>query len=52
VKARLDLGEVELLGLRVGFKRGEVLDLEAPVAILLASKNIVTPLSGEVWVEH
>jgi DNA primase small subunit len=52
VKARFNLDEVELLGLKVGFKEGEVLDLEAPVAILLASKNIATPLSGEIWVEH
>ncbi len=52
VKTNVDLEELEILGLKVGFRKNEVLDLEAPVALLLASKNVVTPMSGEVWVEH
>ncbi len=52
VKATVSLEGVDILGLNVSFRKGEVVSLEAPVALLLASKNIVTPISGEVWIEQ
>jgi DNA primase small subunit len=51
VRANVDLEDATILGLKIGFRRGETVDLEAPIALLLASKGIVTPMSGEVWVE-
>jgi len=51
VRAESELEGVELLGSKLEFKAGEVLELEAPQALLLASKGLVTPLSGEIWIE-
>lgn len=51
VKAKTSLEDVTLLGSRIGFKSGETLELEAPHALLLASKDLVTPISGEIWIE-
>ncbi|MFN4046381.1 MAG: DNA primase small subunit domain-containing protein [Acidilobaceae archaeon] len=47
VKALAGL-EARILGYDLSFKPGETLTLEAPIALLLATKNIVEPFSGEV----
>ncbi len=47
VKALTGL-EARILGYNLLFKPGETLTLEAPIALLLATKNVVEPVSGEV----
>ncbi|MEM1938546.1 MAG: DNA primase small subunit domain-containing protein [Acidilobaceae archaeon] len=48
VKAKASLDDIKILGLKISFKKGETLNLEAPIALLLASKGIVDVLSGVV----
>ncbi|MEM4512180.1 MAG: DNA primase, partial [Acidilobaceae archaeon] len=51
VKARVEVPSMRVLGREVSLRPGEEADLEAPIAVLLASKNAVEIVGGEVVVD-
>ncbi|MEM4929122.1 MAG: DNA primase small subunit domain-containing protein [Acidilobaceae archaeon] len=51
VKAKDNIPSIKILGEEVELRVGEEVELEAPIAVLLASKGVVELLRGEIRIE-